>query len=107
MSKFTKARLREAQLGKDGQEIGLPPRRTFMKQLDEKAMSNLEKRIPELAEGAVKQAYCKTLTSGRKVVEAIDGQLVESSPDGSTRVLKPLPAPTPVTPGQRRVRVKR
>lgn len=78
-----------------------------MRQLDEQSMSNLEKRIPELAEGAVKQAYCKTLASGKRVVEAINGQLVESSPDGSIRVLKPLPPPTPVTPGQRRVRVKR
>ncbi len=78
-----------------------------MNQLDEKSMSNLEKRIPELAEGAVKQAYCKTLASGRRVIEAINGQLVESSPDGTTRVLKPLPAPTPVIPGQKRVRIKR
>lgn len=78
-----------------------------MRQLDEKSMSNLEKRIPELAEGAVKQAYCKTLTSGRLVIEAINGQLVESSPDGTTRILKPLPPPTPVIPGQRRVRIKR
>ena len=78
-----------------------------MRQLDEKTMSNLEKRIPELAEGAVKQAYCKTLTSGRRVVEAINGQLVESCADGSTRVLKSLTMPTPVAPGQRRVRIKR
>lgn len=77
-----------------------------MKKLDEKAMSYLEKRIPELAEGAVKQAYCKTLTSGRRVVEAVNGKLVESSPDGSSRVLKTLTAPTAVVPGQRRVRVK-
>lgn len=80
-----------------------------MKKLDENAMSYLEKRIPELAEGAVKQAYCKTqtLTSGRRVVEAVNGQLVESRPDGSSRVLKNLTAPTPVVPGQRRVRVQR
>ena len=78
-----------------------------MRQLDEKSMSNLEKRIPELAEGAVKQAYCKALTSGRPVVEAINGQLVESHPDGTTRVLKSLPTPTPVAPEQRRMRIKR
>lgn len=78
-----------------------------MNQLDEKSMNNLEKRIPELAEGAIKQAYCKTLASGRRVIEAINGQLVESSPDGTTRVLKSLPAPTPVVPGQKRVRIKR
>lgn len=78
-----------------------------MNQLDEKSMSNLERRIPELAEGAIKQAYCKTLASGRRVIEAINGQLVESSPDGTTRVLKSLPVPTPVVPGQKRVRIKR
>lgn len=78
-----------------------------MNQLDEKSMSNLERRIPELAEGAVKQAYCKTLASGRRVIEAINGQLVESSPDGTIRVLKSLPAPTPVDPKQKRVRIKR
>ena len=78
-----------------------------MKELDEQVMSYLEARIPELAEGAVKQAYCKNLAAGRKVVEAVNGQLVESSPDGSTRVIKPLEAPTPVVPGQRLVRVKR
>lgn len=78
-----------------------------MRQLDEQSMSNLEQRIPELAEGAVKQAYCKTLASGRRVVEAINGQLVESSADGTSRVIKPLPSPTLVTPGQRRVRAKR
>lgn len=78
-----------------------------MKKLDENAMSYLEKRIPELAEGAVKQAYCKTLTSGRRVVEAINGNLVESSPDGTSKVLKTLAAPTAVVPGQRRVRVHR
>ncbi|MBI5484201.1 MAG: hypothetical protein HY888_07050 [Deltaproteobacteria bacterium] len=78
-----------------------------MKKLDEKAMSYLENRIPELAEGAVKQAYCKTLTSGRRVVEAVNGKLVESRSDGSSRVLKTLAAPTPVVPGQRRIRVKK
>lgn len=70
-------------------------------------MSYLEKRIPELAEGAIKQAYSKTLTSGRRVVEAVNGQLVESRPDGSSKVIKSLTAPTSVIPGQRRVRVKR
>lgn len=82
-------------------------RRSTLRQLDEKDMSYLEGRIPELAEGAVKQAYCKTLTSGRRVVEAVNGQLVESRPDGSFRVIKKLAAPTAVLYGQRRVRVRR
>lgn len=78
-----------------------------MKELDEQAMSYLEARIPELAEGAVKQAYCNNLAAGRKVVEAVNGQLVESFPDGTSKVIKPLEAPIPVVPGQRWVRVKR
>jgi len=40
-------------------------------------------------------------------VEAVNGQLVESHPDGSTKVLKTLARPTPVAVGQRRVRVRR
>ena len=78
-----------------------------MKKLDEKTMSTLERRIPDLAEGAVKQAYYKTLASGRKVVEAVDGRLIETCPDGSTRTLKTLPTPIPVTPGQKIRRKKR
>lgn len=77
-----------------------------MKTLNEKSMSFLENRIPELAEGAIKQAYCKALSSGRNVVEAVNGQLVESRPDGTVKILKTLHAPIPVTPGQKRVRVK-
>lgn len=78
-----------------------------MKKLDEKSMSFLEQNIPELAEGAVKQAYYKTLASGRKVVEAVNDQLVESRPDGTTRVIKTLPTCTAVIPGQKKVRVRR
>lgn len=78
-----------------------------MNERNEKAMSSLETRIPELAEGAVKQACRKNLAAGRKAVEAVNGQLIESYPDGTSRVIKPLTAPTPVVPGQRRVRVKR
>ncbi len=75
-----------------------------MKKLNEKTMSYLEKRIPELAEGAVKKAYCKTLASGNKVVEAVNGQLVESRPDGTRKVIKTLPKPVAVVPGLRKIR---
>jgi hypothetical protein len=72
--------------------------------LNEKSMRQLEARIPEFADQAVKQAYAKALTSGSKVLEVVDGKLVESSPDGSTRVIRSLPAPTYVTLGSKRVR---
>lgn len=78
-----------------------------MKILDEQSMRYLEEQIPELAESAVNQAYYKALAAGRRVVGAVNGQLVESRPDGSFRVLKALAAaPTPVVPGQRRVRMR-
>jgi len=73
-----------------------------MKALNEKAMRVLENSIPELASGALKQAYIRALAAGSTVVEVIDGQLVESRPDGSRRVLKKLAPAIPVTPGSKR-----
>lgn len=70
-----------------------------MKKLNEQSMNSLENHIPELAEGAVKRAYLKTLTSGRNVVEAVDGKLIVTRPNGSTKILKSLHKPIAVTPG--------
>jgi|APCry1669188910_1035180.scaffolds.fasta_scaffold290293_2 hypothetical protein len=75
-----------------------------MNNLSEEAMCFQEGHIPELAEGAVMQAYCKALASGNTIVEAVNGQLMEFYPDGSSRLIKTLPTATPVVPGQRRVR---
>lgn len=70
----------------------------------ELGMKRKENRIPQLAENAVKQARTRTLASGRSVIEAVGGQLVETRPDGTQTVLKSIPAPTVVAPGQRRIR---
>lgn len=75
-----------------------------MEKLDESTISTQESRIPQLAESAVKQARLKTLASGRSVVEAKDGKLIETHPDGTQRVIKSIPAPTPVAAGQKRIR---
>jgi hypothetical protein len=75
-----------------------------MKKLDEKTMSKRENRIPQLAESAVKQARSKTLAAGRSVIEAINGNLIESRPDGTSTVLKSIPAPTHVVVGQKKLR---
>ena len=75
-----------------------------MKKLNEKTMSQRENRIPQLAESAVKQARKDTLQAGQSVVEAVGGQLIETRPDGTSTVLKSIPAPTPVVAGQTRVR---
>ena len=75
-----------------------------MKKLDEKTMSKQENRIPQLAENAVKQARANTLKAGRSVVEAVGGKLIETRPDGTSKVLRSIHAPTPVVAGQTRVR---
>jgi hypothetical protein len=41
------------------------------------------------------------------VVEAVDGQLVETAPDGAVKVLKALPKAIPVSLGQRVLRLKK
>jgi len=68
-----------------------------MKKLDENNMSVREERIPFLAEDAVKMARTKTLSSGRNVVEAVNGKLIESHPDGSYRVIRSLAPPIPAS----------
>lgn len=75
--------------------------------LSEQAMQRMERGIPELAGGAFKRAYQHALSSGGKVVEAVGGQLVETSADGTQRVLKALPKPTVVVPGTKRVLIRR
>ena len=77
-----------------------------MKKLDEKTMSKRENRIPQLAENAVKQARSKTLKAGRSVVEAVDGKLIESRPDGTFKVIRALTAPIHVAP-ELRIRRKK
>lgn len=77
-----------------------------MKELSERTMRALEERIPELASGAVKQAYVQALVSGSNVLEVINGQLVESHPDGSRKVLRSLAPALRVKPGSKR-RIKR
>lgn len=73
--------------------------------MKEEELDYLEAQIPELAEIAFKQAYWQALASGNKVLEAQDGSLVEVSPDGTRKIIKPLPPRLKVKPGQKRHRV--
>ena len=68
--------------------------------LSEKAMDFLEEHIPELAEVAFKQAYWGALASGSSVLVAESGNLIEVYPDGTRKIIKKLPKPIQVTPGQ-------
>lgn len=74
--------------------------------LSEQAMLCLERNIPELAGSAFQRAYQLALSSEGKVLEAVKGQLVETSADGSQRVVKKLRQPIPVVPGTKRVLVR-
>lgn len=74
-------------------------------ELSEKSMLAMESRIPELAGSAVRQAYFRALTTSGKVVEAVNGKLVETSAEGGQRVIRELSsAPVPVAAGSKRVR---
>jgi hypothetical protein len=68
--------------------------------LSEKAITFLEEHIPDLAEAAFKQAYWGALASGSSVLIAENGHLVEVHPDGTRKIIKKLPKPIDVTPGQ-------
>lgn len=69
--------------------------------LSEKALDFLEKRIPELAEGAFKQAYLAALASGSSVLVSENGSLVEVFPDGHRKFIKKLSSWIPVKRGQK------
>lgn len=75
--------------------------------LSEEAMQCLERCIPELAGSAFRRAYQLALRSEGKVLEAVNGKLVETYADGSQRVIKNLRQPIPVIPGAKRVLVRR
>jgi DNA-directed RNA polymerase subunit E'/Rpb7 len=84
------------------QELAMPPKVV----LSEKSMQVMEARIPELAGHAVHRAYYQALTTSGKVLEAVDGILVETTAEGERKVIRKLTAPTQVVPGSKRVRVR-
>jgi hypothetical protein len=69
--------------------------------LSEKELDYLEAHIPELAEVAFKQAFWAALAAGSSVLMSENGNLVEIFPDGTRKIIKPLPPATPVTPGKK------
>lgn len=69
--------------------------------LSEKALRFQEDHIPELAEGAVKQAYWRALAAGSSVLESKDGFLIEVQPDGTQKIIKKLRPPVKIPLGLR------
>ena len=59
-------------------------------------MQRMEARIPELAGSAFKLAYWQALTISGTVMEARHGELVETTAEGTVRVIRSIAKPTPV-----------
>ena len=74
--------------------------------MSEESMQRMEARIPELAGSAVKLAYLQALTTSGKVVEARDGQLIETTVEGAVRVIRTIAKPVAVAIGAKRVRAR-
>lgn len=74
--------------------------------MSEESMQRLEARIPELAGSAVKRAYLQALTISGKVIEARNGQLIETTAEGTVRVIRSIAKPVAVTMGTKRVRAR-
>jgi hypothetical protein len=72
--------------------------------MSEESMQHMEAQIPELAGTAVKRAYWQALTTTGKVLEARNGQLVETTSDGAVRVVRSIAKPIAVTMGTKRFR---
>jgi hypothetical protein len=72
--------------------------------LPESEMQAFEELIPELAQIAVKIAHNEALALGATVLEAINGELVETFANGERRFIKSLPAPYKVELGAKRTR---
>ena len=75
-------------------------------QMSEESMQRMEARIPELAGSAVKRAYLQALTTSGKVIEARNGQLNETTAEGTVRVIRSIAKPVAVTMGAKRVRAR-
>ena len=75
--------------------------------MSEESMQNMEARIPSLAQIAVQRARLQVLATSGKVVEARDGQLVETAANGTVRVIRHIAKPIPVALGAKRFREHR
>lgn len=75
--------------------------------MSEESMQRMEAQIPELAGTAVRRAYWQALTTTGKVLEAHNGQLVETTAEGSVRVMRSIAKPVAVTMGTKRTRARK
>ena len=74
--------------------------------MSEISMQRMETNNPKQADQALRQAYLQALTTSGKVVEARNGQLIETTVEGSVNVIRAIAKPTAVTIGAKRFRAR-
>ena len=75
--------------------------------MNEESMQRMEALIPTLAHIAVQRARWQALAISGTVVEARNGQLIESYADGTVRVIRAIAKPMVVAMGTKRFRAGR
>ena len=70
--------------------------------MGEESMQRMEALIPKLAHIAVQRARRQALATSGKVVEARNGQLIESYADGMVRLIRTIAKPVAVAVGTKR-----
>lgn len=75
--------------------------------MSEEAMQRMEAFIPVLAHIAVQRARGHALATSGRVVEARDGQLIETAANGTVRVIRTIAKPMAVAVGSKRFRAGR
>ncbi len=75
--------------------------------MNEESMQRMEAFIPVLAHIAVQRARWHALATSGKVVEARDGQLIETAANGTVRVIRTIAKPLAVAMGTKRFRAHR
>lgn len=67
--------------------------------LSDELLSQLEDKIPVMAECAVNTAYINALAAGSSVMEVVNGLLVETTADGERKVIRTAKPKHKVTVG--------
>lgn len=68
---------------------------------DDAAIDALEAMLPTLAGTAFARARARMLAAGLSVLEAEDGAIFETFPDGHRRVVRLIESPVPVIKGSK------
>ena len=76
-------------------------------EMSEESIQRMEAFIPTLAHIAVQRARWQALATNGKVVEARDGQLIETAANGTVRVIRTIAEPMAVGVGTKRFRTGR